>query len=480
VVPSGGTSAEPGSRRFRVGEVPPLAEGFTDRPDTARNIVDALVPGSAVALVPGSAFAEGPQNWLGACGKTQIAVIIAESLWRSAAIDALIWINATSRTSVLAGYVHASVAATGIEPIGTAESIAARFVSWLGETSQRWLVVFDDLPESEDLDGLWPEGLAGRVLVTSPHSGIAAGRRGMQVIPVGFFSVREALNCLTERLSVNPAQRQGAIDLIEALGREPLALFQASSVVANSALACRDYRDYFVRRRQQIGVAAGEVPSAAAVTWTLSLGQAESLLPGEAVRQMLVFVALLDGHGIPGAIFSTPAVAAYLGGAVTPFSTAVDPKPAWDALLAIERAGLITVNRAETPPTILMSSVLQGAIRLRRRRSRTRPRGRPQARCLRRGPPMSRNPGRRKACAPTRPPCRARPPMCCGPTDAIRCCCGPAGASTAPAWSGPPSSTGGSSPPAVTASSSLATRTRWLSPRSSPPLTWPRGMPPMP
>ena len=118
---------------------------------------------------------------------------------------------------------------------------------------------------------------------------------------MGFFSVREALNCLTERLSVNPAQRQGAIDLIEALGREPLALAQAASVVANSTLACRDYRDYFARRRQQIGVAAGEVPSAAAVTWTLSLGQAESLLPGASVRLMLVLVALLDGHGIPGA-----------------------------------------------------------------------------------------------------------------------------------------------------------------------------------
>jgi tetratricopeptide (TPR) repeat protein len=356
--------AESGTRRFRIGEVPPLAEGFTDRPDTARGVVEALVPGTTVALVPGSAFAEGPQNWLGACGKTQIAVIIAESLWRSAAIDALIWINATSRSSVLSAFVQASVVATGIEPTGTAESIAARFLSWLGETSQSWLVVFDDLPESEDLDGLWPEGLAGRVLITSPHSGVAARRRGTQVIPIGFFSVREALNCLTERLSVNPAQRHGAIDLIEALGREPLALAQASSVVANSALACRDYRDYFARRRQQIGVAAGEVPSAAAVTWTLSLGQAESLLPGESVRQMLVFVALLDGHGIPGAIFSTPAVAAYLGGAVTPFSTAVNPKPAWDALLAIERSGLIIVNRAESPPTILMSSVLQGAIRL--------------------------------------------------------------------------------------------------------------------
>ncbi len=333
-----------------MGEVPPLAEGYTDRPDTARGIVETLVPGTVLALVPGSAFAEGPSNWLGACGKTQIAVIIAESMWRSGAIDALIWISATNRASVLSGYVQASAAAFGVEPAGTAESLAARLVSWLSATDQSWLVVLDDLQDAADLDGLWPEGPSGRVLVTGTQSSVAAGRREMAVVPVGFFSVREALNCLTERLSVNPAQRQGAIDLIEALGREPLALAQAASVVANSTLACRDYRDYFARRRQQIGVAAGEVPSAAAVTWTLSLGQAESLLPGASVRLMLVLAALLDGHGIPGAIFSTPAVAAYLGGAVTPFSPAVDPKPAWDALLAIERAGLISVNRAFSPP----------------------------------------------------------------------------------------------------------------------------------
>jgi tetratricopeptide (TPR) repeat protein len=326
--------------------------------------MDSLVPGATLALVPGSAFAEGPSNWLGACGKTQIAVIIAESLWRAGTIDVLIWVSATNRASVLSSYVQASVVAFGIEPTGTAESVAARLVSWLAVTGKSWMVVLDDLQDATDLDGLWPEGPAGRVLVTGKQSSLASGRRGIQVIPVGFFSVREALNCLTERLSVNPAQRQGAIDLIEALGREPLALAQAAAVVANSTLACRDYRDYFARRRQQIGMAAGEVPSAAAVTWTLSLGQAESLLPGASVRLMLVLVAMLDGHGIPGAIFSTPAVAAYLGGAVTPFAQAVDPKPAWDALLAIERAGLVTVNRSASPPTIGMSSVLQAAIKL--------------------------------------------------------------------------------------------------------------------
>jgi hypothetical protein len=358
-----GMSAEL-SLRFRIGTVPPLVKGFTDRPDTARGIVDSLVPGSAVALVPSSASAAGPSDWLGACGKTQIAVMIAESFWRSGAIEMLIWLTATSRASVLSGLVEASVAATGIKPTGTAESAVARFISRLAETSQRWLVVVDDLQEAAYLDGLWPEGPAGRLLVTSRGSGIGVGRRRTQVIPVEFFSVREALSCLTERLSANPAQRSGAIDLVETLGREPLALGQASSVVASSTLDCLGYRDLFVRGRQQTWVSAGEMPSAAMLTWTLSLARAESLVPGRLVRLMLVLMALLDGHGIPGAVFNTSALASYLSEAAPPISVVTDPQPVWDTLLAIERAGLITVDRNVTPPIVLMSSAVQAAIRL--------------------------------------------------------------------------------------------------------------------
>src|SRR6201985_4036659 len=131
-------SAEHGAQRFRGGEVPPLAEGYTDRPDTARGLLEALVPGATLALVPGSAFAEGPSNWLGACGKTQIAVIVAESLWRSTAIDALIWISATRPEAVLSSYVEASAAAFGIASPGTAESVAARLVRWLFPPHPAW------------------------------------------------------------------------------------------------------------------------------------------------------------------------------------------------------------------------------------------------------------------------------------------------------------------------------------------------------
>ena len=292
-----------------------------------------------------------------------MAAMIAESWWRSRAIDGLIWLSATSRAAVVSGFVQASVVATGLEPTGTANSVAVRFVSWLGETRLPWLVVLDDLPESVDLTGLWPAGLAGRLLITSSRSALAAGPAGTRVIPVGLLSPREALNGLSERLVGNPVQRQGAIDLAETLGREPLALGQAAAVVASSNLTCRDYRDLFLQRRDEIWTGPDEIPSAAMVTWILCLERAESLLPGAAVRLVLVFLALLDGHGVPGAVFGTQALLGYLGVPATGRSAA-DPGPVWDVLLALERAGLIGINRNVAPPTVLMSSALQEAIKL--------------------------------------------------------------------------------------------------------------------
>jgi len=355
--------AEP-TRRFRTGDVPPLADGFTDRPDTVTGLAEVLVPGSAVALVPDPAVAQTLPNWPAASGKTQIAVMAAESLWRSGGIDGLIWISATSRAAVMSGLVQASVAATGLEPTGTASSVAVRFVSWLGETRRPWLVVLDDVPESVDLTGLWPAGPAGRLLITGPRSVPGLGRLGIRVIPVGFFSTREALHGLSERLSGNPDQRHGAIDLVETLGCEPLALGQASTVVASSNLTCRDYRDLFIQRRDEIWTGSGGIPSAAMVTWILCLERAESSLPSLLVRLMLVFLALLDGHGVPGSVFGTQALLAYLSGTAGPFSAYADPRRAWDVLHVLQRAGLITINRYVTPPAVLMSSALQEAVKL--------------------------------------------------------------------------------------------------------------------
>ena len=147
-------------QRIRVGTIPPLAPGFAARTDMAHNVADLLGTDTCLVLVPASSFAEGSRNWLGAAGKTQLAVYVAESLWRSGDIDVLVWISANDRAAILSGYAHASVAVTGLEPAGSAESVAARFLAWLGDTTRRWLVVLDDLPDPKELDDLWPTGPA--------------------------------------------------------------------------------------------------------------------------------------------------------------------------------------------------------------------------------------------------------------------------------------------------------------------------------
>src|SRR5215469_15101953 len=154
----------------RSGGVPSLADGFNARLETATGLAAVLAPGGTVVLVPGQTAAAGSLQWVESCGKTQLAACVAESLWRSQKVESLFWIVASSRASALSGYVAAAVDALGIDPAGDAESVAARFVSWLSETSRPWLVVLDDLSGAADLEGLWPAGPTGRVLITTTNS----------------------------------------------------------------------------------------------------------------------------------------------------------------------------------------------------------------------------------------------------------------------------------------------------------------------
>lgn len=347
----------------RSGTVPPLADGFSTRPETAPGLAPALVPGAWVALVPGrepGERGEGSPDWLGSCGKTELAVYAAESLWRSAAVDLLVWVVATSRASILSCLAEAA-AATASDHVGDAESVAATFVEWLSQTSRPWLVVLDDLCDARDLDGLWPDGPAGRVLITTADSATVSGERRVATLPVPEFSTREALSYLMGRLTADPDQRLGAIDLVTDLGCEPSALAQASAVIATSRLTCRDYRGHFAQRQAQLAGTAEGAQSAAAVTWTLSVEHAERLSPGGGAQYLLALAALLDGHGIPGAVFTTSAACEYLGEAGS--GPAVDPNVAWSALLSLERVGLLGIDSATTPPTVRMPPTVQAAIR---------------------------------------------------------------------------------------------------------------------
>jgi len=346
-----------------------LADIFTLRLETGPDLVALLPAGAAVALVPhrtanatafpGPAAAADVQDWRRSSGKTQLAAAFAELLWQSGGLDLLVWIPGTSRSSVLSGYAAATAAATGRDQASSSESVAAQFLSWLSETSRRWLVVLDDLADTANLDGLWPTGPAGRVLVTSASAAAVPG--GTRVVPVGSFSVREATSYLSERLSSDPDKRHGAIELARDLDMEPVALAQASAVIARFPLSCREYRDQFVRRRERLAQSPGAPPPAGAVTWTFSFERAEQLAPsGSSPQLLLALAALLDGHGIPQTVLAAPAAGDFLAGGR---DMAADGEQAGAALAALGQVGLLAVEPMSAPPTVWINPVLQAAVR---------------------------------------------------------------------------------------------------------------------
>jgi tetratricopeptide (TPR) repeat protein len=344
-------------RPVRSGAMPALAAGCSARAETAADLAAALVAGGMVVLVPVPVAGEGSGDWLESCGKTQLAVSVAESMWRSGRLELLVWTDASSRASMLSGYM-AAAAAIGVGPDGDGDAAAERFVAWLSRASRPWLVVLDDLRNTADLEGLWPTGPAGRVLVTTSDPSALSSDRGALIHPVGVFSPDQAVSLLVSRLAAESDKCLEAEDLVAELGYEPLAVDHAGAVIASSALSCRDYLDCFARKRAGM---ARPSPPAASVTWAISAEHAERLSPGGAVRAVLALAAVLDGHGIPGEVFTSQAACDYLAKAAA--GNQADPGCAREALLAAERAGLLSVDSEGTATVVRVSKAVQAAVR---------------------------------------------------------------------------------------------------------------------
>jgi tetratricopeptide (TPR) repeat protein len=353
---SSATSPDPAQQVWpaRSGSVPPLADGFIPRPESAPGLAEALAPGTAVVLANGQ---DGPMREE-ACGKTQLAACLAGHLWRSGQVDLLAWVDASSRASVLSGYVQAA-AAVGISPAGPAGQVAQRLAGWLNQTTRRWLIVLDDLRESAAVDGLWPAGPAGQVLVTTAGEQAAGGQPGARIVRVGAFSTREAANYLMSRLREDPDQRHGALDLAITLGGDPCALAHAAAVITTTTQSCGDYQHYYTTRLALLGPQP-DSPPPAGVTWALSAERAGQLCPGGATWLLLALAAQFGGQAIPGLVFTTPATCTYLAQHGV---AGADPDRAWDAVRALERAGLLTIDQAATPPTVRVSRAVAARAR---------------------------------------------------------------------------------------------------------------------
>jgi tetratricopeptide (TPR) repeat protein len=341
----------------RSGLFPPVADAFIAR-EAVPGIRQALMPAGSVALVADGTPGGSSTGRDRPCGRTQLASWAAGALWNARAADLLAWVPASSRVSVLSAYVRVA-AELGLDH-GDADLVAARLLAWLAGTRRPWLIVLDDLRDGADMTGLWPGGPAGRVLVTAADTTVLAGGPQALEVRVPPFSLREAMGFLSARLTEDPDQRNGAIDLAGVTGGEPAALAMAAEVIAATGVSCREYLCWFTQRRDELAP-AGYASSPADVAWTLSADVAGQMIPAGGTWPLLVLAALLDGSGIPAIVFTAPAVRGYLAGPDS--GSALAPGEAQAMVLALARAGLLTIDAtAPAGPVARMSRQVQQAV----------------------------------------------------------------------------------------------------------------------
>ncbi|MFC8824038.1 NB-ARC domain-containing protein [Streptomyces sp. NPDC057137] len=128
----------------------------------------------------------------GGVGKTQLAADYARTAWDSGGVDILVWISASSRSAITAGYAQAGVEVLGADPREPEESARA-FLAWPepkdGQKPCRWLVVLDDVANPADMHGLWPPtSRHGRALVTTRRREAALTGVGRRRVTVGLFT----------------------------------------------------------------------------------------------------------------------------------------------------------------------------------------------------------------------------------------------------------------------------------------------------
>ncbi|WP_026928603.1 tetratricopeptide repeat protein [Glycomyces tenuis] len=294
---------------IRVGRSPRSTLGALER-ETDRLLASAPAPEDGALL---SHVLSG----MGGVGKTQLAARLANRLWNARELDLLVWIDASSRESIAADMRIAAARVSG-RSADDPEGDAQDFLNQLdGFTDKRWMVVFDNVTDPNDLNDFYPpDNPNGRMVITTRRRDAAFNGYGAPVA-VDVFTPQEAMDFLRGRLSDTKAMR-GAERLSEALGCLPLALAQAAAYIEDRpGFSCEQYLKLFSDRSAGLAKLAPEsLPDGHvepyAVTCSLSLEAAEQQPHRGVARAVLRLACMLSPNGIPSDILDTVAGRRYL------------------------------------------------------------------------------------------------------------------------------------------------------------------------
>ena len=347
-------TTSPPSWPLSVGLPPPRAAAFQERPEL-RDAIEQAVFGGETAMVTLVVSGDG------GTGKTQLAAAIHSN---AVSMDLRVWVSATSREAILAAYAQVADIVRAV-PADDEGARATAFLAWLTTTQKPWLVVLDDVADPGDVQGLWPAGQSGRVMVTTRRRDAAMTGRG-QVINVDVFIPAESSAYLADRLGAVAGMPAAILDeateLAANLGHLPLALAQAAAVILDDGITCAAYRDLLVDRARTLNelfpaANGGEYERTLADVWSLAAEHADALVPIGLARPLLALCAVLDPNGIPESVLTSHASRAHLGG----HAGLVAKEDTRRALRNLHRLSLLTHDPDGAPSAVRMHALAQRA-----------------------------------------------------------------------------------------------------------------------
>jgi len=291
--------------------IPLRNTNFTGREDLLTRLHDALLrkdvdggdPGvtAVVSDVQGtSGLVHAPQTLqgMGGVGKTQVAIEYAHRYQDE--YDLVWWISADQPKLVAAALAGL---AEPLELTGTSAGIAETAQAVLdalrrGKPYSRWLLIYDNANQPEDIVGLIPAG-GGHVLITSRNQ---AWKNRFATIAVDVFNRPESVSFLIRRASDSISEAD-ASRLADSLGDLPLALEQAGALRSETGMSVDDYlqalKDQPAATLYENHPA--EYPRPMTAAWQLSVSQLQEQLP-EAV-ELLRACAFFGPEPIPVDVF---------------------------------------------------------------------------------------------------------------------------------------------------------------------------------
>ena len=294
---SGPTQRPWSTARIWVG-VPPRNKNFTGRTEILEQLRERAAGTRPAALLSKQSLPQALQG-LGGVGKTAVAIEYAYQY--GADYDLVCWIRADQTPLVrsalagLAGYLGLPApSASGIDLTTQGVLDALR----RGEPYGRWLLIFDNADQPEELRPFIPGG-PGDVLITSRNH-----RWGpiVETIALDVFERAESTQFLLKRgpkrLTDKDANR-----LAESLGDLPLALEQAGAVLYESLMSVDEYLRLLSERAADIlsqGVAL-EYPSSMTAAWQISVAQLRQQSPK--ALELLRCCAFVGPEPIPRDVF---------------------------------------------------------------------------------------------------------------------------------------------------------------------------------